>query len=305
MTEPTRKLAPMPDGAMSYLDWATQAHHGPALHFAHATGFNAQTYRGLLEPLAGRFHVMAGDARGHGHSALGTAPGLAAGWTIFRDDLLGFLDDIGGKPVILAGHSMGAIVSLLVAVANPQIVRGLVLVEPVLVPAMASRIGRVLAALHIRRDEMSLVDRAAKRRDMFPSIDDAFAAYRGRGAFRTWPDETIRDYLEGGMALDTKTGNAHLTCTPKWEAETFRGTPLGAARLARHIKCPVTLIHGVNGTAPDSEVQRFLHGHPATRVVKVEGASHFLPMERPEIVRDEINLIADHLRPHVAAVQAA
>jgi len=295
----------MPDGAMSYLDWAMHDPHRPVLHFAHATGFNAETYRGLLQPLASRFHVLAGDARGHGHTALGTAPGLAAGWTIFRDDLLGFLDDMGGKPVILAGHSMGAIVSAMVAVAKPEIVRGLVLVEPVFVPAMADRIGRILHALRIRRGEMSMIERAARRRDTFASVDDALAAYRGRGAFKSWPDDTIRDYLEGGMELDTKSGNAHLTCTPKWEAETFRGTPVGAARFGRQIKCPVTLIHGESGTAGHAEVQRFLHGHPATRVVKVEGASHFLPMERPEIVREEINLLADHLRPHVAAVVQA
>jgi pimeloyl-ACP methyl ester carboxylesterase len=299
MELPVRKLAPMPDGAMSQLEWAT---HGPLLHFAHATGFNAQTYQSLLQPLSGRFHVHAGDARGHGLTVLGTAPGLPQGWTVFRDDLLRFLDDIGGKPVILAGHSMGAIVSLLVAVAKPELVRGLVLVEPVLVPAM--RIGRLLHRLGIRRAEPTLVDRAAKRRDTFASLDAAFAAYRGRGAFKTWPDEMIRDYLEGGMILDSKTGNAHLTCTPAWEADTFRGTPMGAAKLSRLVKCPVTLIQGENGTAPQDEVQRFLRGHPATRVVKVAGATHFLPMERPDVVCEEINRLADFLRPHVAGVDA-
>jgi pimeloyl-ACP methyl ester carboxylesterase len=297
MELPVRKLAPMPDGAMSQLEWAT---HGPKLHFAHATGFNAQTYQSLLQPLAERFHVHASDARGHGLTALGTAPGLPRGWTVFRDDLLGFLDDIGGKPLILAGHSMGAIVSMMVAVAMPELVRGLVLVEPVLVPAM--RIGRLLGRLGIRRAEPSMVERAARRRDTFGSLDEALAAYRGRGAFKTWPAKAIRDYLEGGMILDSTTGNAHLTCTPAWEADTFRGTPICAAKLSRLIKCPVTLIQGESGTAPQSEVQRFLRGHPTTRVVKVVGASHFLPMERPEIVREEIHRLADFLRPHVAGV---
>jgi pimeloyl-ACP methyl ester carboxylesterase len=73
MTQPVRKLAPMPDGAMSHLEWATQ---GPLLHFAHATGFNAETYQGLLEPLAARFHIHAADARGHGLTVMGTAPGM-------------------------------------------------------------------------------------------------------------------------------------------------------------------------------------------------------------------------------------
>ena len=53
------------------------------------------------------------------------------------------------------------------------------------------------------------------------------------------------------------------------------------------------------------EVQRFLAGHPKTRVVQVAGATHFLPMERPDVVRAEIHLLADHLRPHVASAKAA
>jgi pimeloyl-ACP methyl ester carboxylesterase len=300
MTQPVRKLAPMPDGAMSQLEWAG---HGPLLHFAHATGFNAQTYRSLLQPLSERFHVHASDARGHGLTVMGTAPGMPRGWTVYRDDLLRFIDDIGDKPLILAGHSMGAVVSLFVAVARPELVRGLVLVEPVLVPPM--HLARLLQRLHLRRAEPSLADRAEKRRDTFPSIDAAFAAYKGRGAFASWPDEIIRDYLEGGMTLDVTTGSAHLTCTPAWEADTFRGAPLAAAKLSRLVKCPVTLIHGENGTAPQSEVLRFLSGHPATRVVKVPDATHFLPMERPDIVQDEINRLGDFLRPHLATAKAA
>jgi pimeloyl-ACP methyl ester carboxylesterase len=302
MTQPVRKLAPMPDGAMSELEWAGP---GPLLHFAHATGFNAQTYRGLLQPLAERLHIHASDARGHGLTVMGTAPDLARGWTIYRDDMLRFLDDIGGKPLILAGHSMGAVTSLMVAAANPELVRGLVLVEPVLVPAAAARIGMWLDRLHLRRASPSLADRALRRRDTFESIDAAFDAYRGRGAFQNWPDETLRDYLEGGLALDVKTGSAHLTCTPAWEAGTFRGAPLGAAKIARRVSCPVTLIHGDRGSVPASEIRRFLEGHPETRIVKVEGATHFLPMEHPAIVRDEIHRLADFLRPHVAAAKAA
>ncbi|HEY2068154.1 MAG TPA: alpha/beta hydrolase [Rhizomicrobium sp.] len=302
MIEPVRKLAPMPDGAMSYLEWAAP---GPLLHFAHATGFNAQTYKTLLAPLAERFHIHASDARGHGLTVMGTSLGQPKGWTIYRDDLLRFLDDIGGKPLILVGHSMGAVTSLFLAAARPELVRGLVLIEPVLVPGMALRLDMLLHRLHLKRMEPALADRAARRRDTFDSIDAAYAAYHGRGAFATWPDAMLHDYLEGGMILDTREGRAHLTCTPAWEAATFRGAPLDAAKLSRRVQCPVTLIHGTRGTTPTSEVKRFLDGHPKTRVVKVEGATHFLPMEFPEVVREEIHLLADHLRPHVATAKAA
>src|SRR6476661_9165210 len=102
MSEPSRETIRLPDGAVSCLTWKE---NGPPLHFAHANGFNAETYRGLLSPLSDRFHIMACDARGHGRSTLPATPGLARGWTIFRDDLVGVLDRIAPDGAILAGHS--------------------------------------------------------------------------------------------------------------------------------------------------------------------------------------------------------
>ena len=67
MTDPVRKKMTLSDGDVSYLDWPADA---PLLHFTHATGFNAETYRGLLTPLQGRFHVAAADMRGHGFTTL-------------------------------------------------------------------------------------------------------------------------------------------------------------------------------------------------------------------------------------------
>ena len=56
MSEPVRGDVSMADGAVSCLEWKSDA---PLLHFAHATGFNANTYRGLLSPLAGAFRMVA------------------------------------------------------------------------------------------------------------------------------------------------------------------------------------------------------------------------------------------------------
>jgi pimeloyl-ACP methyl ester carboxylesterase len=258
-------------GSVSQLVWEADA---PPLHFAHANGFNAETYRGLLAPLAGRFRVAASDARGHGFTTLPVTPGLARGWTIFRDDL----DRIAPDGAILAGHSMGATASLMLAALKPARVRALVLVEPVLVPK------------GMMPGDNELARRAEKRRDSFASLDEAFALYRGRGAFKTWPDETLRDYLRGG--LEPTADGMRLACRPAWEAEDFRSTPPGVSELAAQLRCPVTLIHAADGTASPNEVEIFKRLCPETRVIAVPGATHFLPMEFPELVRKEIARIA-------------
>src|SRR5215469_11574033 len=99
MAELARKSLSLPDGDVSYLDWNSD---GPLVHFAHATGFNAETYRGLLTPLQGRFHVTAADMRGHGFTTLEAVPGPLADWTTFGRDLERILDRLGKGAAVLA-----------------------------------------------------------------------------------------------------------------------------------------------------------------------------------------------------------
>jgi pimeloyl-ACP methyl ester carboxylesterase len=287
MIQPLRKHASVADGAISYLEWATK---GPKLNFAHANGFNGETYRSILAPLTHRFHVFACDQRGHGSSTLPPTPGLAKDWTVFRDDLLFYLDVISQDSIILSGHSMGATVSLMAAAAAPDRVRALVLFEPVLVGPDARSHAQMRA-----NPGPDLATLALRRRDTFPSFDAAFNAYRGRGIFKNWPDALIEDYLHGGLKRAIG-GTLQLACPREWEAEAFRETPLGASRFARDVRCPITIVVGtVRSTSFDSEIEALVALKPETRVVRAEGTSHFLPMERPELVRAEIERICEHL----------
>jgi pimeloyl-ACP methyl ester carboxylesterase len=290
MTEPTRKSIALGQGEVSALEWLTL---GQALHFAHANGFNAETYRALLQPLSDRFHVIASDARGHGFTTLPTTPGLAEDWRIFRDDLVLLLDAIGSKPVVLAGHSMGGTASVMAAAMRPDLVRALILIEPVFVPTWPYLLSRAMRAVGMKPPIPDLAERAERRRDVFPSFDAALAAYVGRGAFKSWPEEVVRDYLKGGLLPTGNGDEMRLACRPTWEAEDFRATPLGIMKLGAKITCPVTIVHGgkSGGTCRDADAAAFARAHGYTRIVKVAEASHFLPMEFPDIAREEISRI--------------
>ncbi len=286
MSHPTRRSLALSDGNISYLAWGG---NGPALHFAHATGFNAETYAPLLTPLSDRMRILASDARGHGFTALPTVPGSARGWKIFRRDLVQFLDATVREPVVLAGHSMGAIVSAMIAARWPERVTGLILLEPVFVPGLL----HFVRWIPYRPPGVDLASRAERRRATFPSFEAALASYLGRGAFRTWPQEFLNAYLSGGLVPDGD--GVRLACAPAWEAQVFRSTPFGAARLARRIKCPVTLMYAEQSTPPESECQAFARRHGNTRLIKVPGTTHFLPMERPDLVQEEVLRFAQPL----------
>jgi pimeloyl-ACP methyl ester carboxylesterase len=80
---------------------------------------------GTFEALAGRYHVLAMDHRGHGRGIRTSEP-----FTLedCADDAAGLLRELGVRDAVVAGYSMGGPVALLVARRHPDMVRGLVLV---------------------------------------------------------------------------------------------------------------------------------------------------------------------------------
>lgn len=268
-------------GSVSCLDWGGA--RARRLLFSHANGFNAQTYASLLAPLSGDFRVLACDLRGHGGSTLPAHPGLAKGWTIFAKDLEGLVATMDGAPVVLAGHSLGATASLMAAARAPALVHAVVLVEPVLLAPLADDGPRA---------SNSLSQMAAQRRSVFASTASALEYYRDRGIFARWPEHVVADYLSGGL-VESEDGTLRLACSPEWEADIFRDPPFDIAGIAAGVVCPLTILRGtIASTATAGQVAEIRRLKPETRVVTVEGASHFLPIEQPERVRDEIRRFA-------------
>lgn len=279
--EPHARTVELPGrgGAMAVLDF------GPPdrpvdIVFSHANGFNARTYRSILAPLGERLRILAIDLRGHGASTLPAVIEGRDGWSEFRDDLRALLAAATEGPVVLAGHSMGGTASLLAAAAEPARVKALALFDPVLVhtPGRRSEDDPAIA-------ESPLVQGALRRRAAFPDKAAALEAYRGRGAFRTWSDAQLADYVQAGFRADGA-GGVTLTCRPEWEASNFRShnyDPWGAFRATR---CPIRILRAEVGSTArlDDHLPELLATGRIT-VETVPGASHFLPMERPELVR--------------------
>ena len=269
-----RRAVALDDGAVNLLDWGGS---GPAVHFTHANGFNAETYAPILAPLAGEARLLASDLRGHGFTTLPADPAGHTSWRIYPADLIRVLDAIGEGPYVLAGHSMGGTTSLLVAAARPDLVRALVLFDPVAVEFPPD----------FDPSGTPLVVGARKRRPVFPDAAAAKRAYIGRGAFKTWPDETLDAYLRGGLKPDPE--GVRLACDPLWEAQNFSLGPSGVREAIDTVTCPITLLYAGEGSTSRPDILAHLRArHPAARVEQIEGTTHFLPMERPELVRAEI-----------------
>ena len=282
--EPRPRLQSLPErgGGMAYLDF------GPLdrpvdLVFSHANGFNARTYRMLLAPLAATLRIFAIDLRGHGASTMPADADRHGGWHMFRDDLLAFLDAVADGPVALAGHSMGGTSSLLAAAQRPERVSALGLIDPVIFDAAIGSQGT---------GDSPLVQGARRRRAAFPSKAAAYEAYLGRGAFKTWRPEQLADYVEAGLR-ETGTGEFTLSCAPEWEAANFSTHNYDPFAALKNSRCTIRILKAEEGsTARLEDHERELI---ATRRITIEtlpGTTHFLPMERPDRVRELLEATA-------------
>ena len=197
---------------------------------------------------------------------------------------------------MLAGHSMGGVMSLMAAALRPDLVRGLVLIEPVFVPALAPlkmRLSRIMTRRTPNRIWPTAPPNGAtcSRAAWQSSNPIAGAAPSGIGPTRCctimWTAASCRPKT---AACDWPVRRAS-----KPNASARRRSP--RYRLAAQIRCPVTLIHGegAGSTCSPALARAFKRKKPDTRVVAVKGVGHFLPMQRPEIVREEINALADRL----------
>ena len=120
--------------AISYRGWAPDGDPSAIVLVAHGMSEHGGRYARLAEVLVARgWAVYAPDHRGHGATAEATGVGRAgeAGVAGIVDDLVVLLDlarqEVGDVPVVLVGHSMGAMLAQAFAERHGDLLAGLAL----------------------------------------------------------------------------------------------------------------------------------------------------------------------------------
>ena len=265
-------------GEFAYLDFGPEEKPVDAV-FLHANGFNARAYRTILAALAGDFRILALDQRGHGRTRAPTAPEGRLNWLDLGDDLLAFLQALDLKSVVLAGHSMGGTLSLFASADAPERVRALALFDPVILPPERPA-GQPATS--------PLIHGASRRRRHFESREAAVHSYRGRGAFTNWTEAMLLDYVEDGFR-DLDDGTVELACAPEWEVSNYLAQGHDPWDAFARSRCPISILRAeVASTCNvDSRIDQLTADGRIT-IETVPATTHFLPMERPDLVRSTL-----------------
>jgi len=225
-----------------------------------------------METLAGTFHVLAADSFGAGQS-----PAWPADRRLSLGDEAALLEPAfahAGDPHAIVGHSYGAAVALIAAVAQPHRVRALALYEPVLFSLLDTESPPPNEADGIRA---ALAGAAAALDTGNPSgAAECFIDFwMGRGTWAHMPDSR-KSPIAASIA------NIH-----QWAAALFdEPTPLAAFS---NLRIPVLFMMGRESPPSSRGVARLLTSVlPQLEVVEFEGVGHMGPITHPDVVNDAI-----------------
>jgi pimeloyl-ACP methyl ester carboxylesterase len=256
------------------------------IFLAHPTGFLGAVWKPLiarLRRLGITSRIVSYDQRGHG---LSSKPDDDYSWEHFIEDTTGVMRALGLTDVLGVGHSAGATTLAGVAADEPSLVRRLVMIDPVLFhPEFAHLIAD--------QGENPMAKRTRTRRVVWSSTEEIYRSFRRREPYATWTDEALEAYIEEGT-FERPDGEIELLCPARVEAQVYSGAAHldGFARL-RKVKAPILLIRGEDSTTFGVDgAARAVEAAPQARLVTIAGASHFIPMEKPDEVARLV--VAEH-----------
>jgi len=250
----------------------------PVLHFSHANGFPAPTYRSMLGALEASFRISS-------IAALGMDPRHppTEGWPLLARQVIEHIERSHAHPVIGIGHSLGGYLTFMAAVARPDLFRAIILLDAPIIGAIK---GRLLAATK----RFGIVDRVTPaggtrdRRAEWGSLAEAERHFRGKALFRHFAPEALRDYVRYGLVDDGR--RLRLMIDPAIEYQIYRTVPHDLYRGLASLEVPAGFIGGAH-----SDVVRRVGLSTMRRAgfafKRVKGG-HLFPLEHPRIAADAI-----------------
>ena len=250
---------------------------GPLVVLSHGIGDRRQAYRFLAPRLAqAGYRVVSADLRGHGESSMGwkSATGQEAiTRTDVAGDLLGLIRRLGG-PAIIVGHSISGGAATIAAAEQPDLVSGIVELNP-FTKTQKVHVGALVRNRRYRRG----ISRLAGLQ-LFHSL--RFWLRYLDVAYPTKP----ADYAEYMAALAAKLRE------PGRMAEfmkTGKSTPADAAAQLPNITVPALVIMGTldpDFADPRAEGDAIVAAMPSGlgTVAMVEGAGHYPHAQSPDQV---------------------
>jgi pimeloyl-ACP methyl ester carboxylesterase len=258
-------------GAMPELDTDGRERSRPGVLMLHGLTGRGAHWTSTARALAPRYRAIALDQRGHGRSA---KPDGAYSRDAYVSDAEAVVEQLGLAPVVLVGHSMGALTAWQLAARRPDLVSALVISD-----MRASALGETSQHEWEKWFESWPLPFAtlADVRRWFGEDDPTLERPRpARGAYYT---EVMEEREGGWWPLFSF---AHmLDSREPWMRDAHWD------ELA-HVRCPTLVLRGWDGKLGRAEAQEMVRVLPQGRYAEVADAGHLVHWDQPDAWRREL-----------------
>jgi pimeloyl-ACP methyl ester carboxylesterase len=231
--------------------------------FLHGVGSSASTWGELLPRLGNDRRLVAADLRGHGQSDPGGVPYRLED---FVGDHIRLLDELDLSAAHLVGFSLGAVIAQAIALAYPERVSSLVLLNCIGARSDAERAHALERLEVIRTTDPAVGVRQSIERWFTP----AFIPARP-------------DLVEGEAAIVSVTARVPYAAAYEVLATTDLIDGVHA------IDCPTLIVTGEHDVGSTPRMSAEIHARiPGSELVVVDGLKHYLHIEAAAQVADLI-----------------
>ena len=258
---------------MPILDpYVREAGTGPGVVCIHSNASGSAQWRSLMDLLSGNHRVLAPDSYGSGKS-----PDWHSDREIALQDEVDLIEPVlalAGSPFTLVGHSYGAAVALIAALANPGRIRALAMYEPTLFALVDAQgpppngVDGIRNAVFAAGAALDVGDRDAAARHF---ID----FWMGAGSWSATPSQRK-------PAIADSVANVR-----RWSHALFtEPTPADA-----FAALDIPILYMLGGSSPESAhavARVLLPVLRGARVVEFPGLGHMAPVTHPEVINAEI-----------------
>lgn len=246
-------------GRFHYLEWGDSA--APAMVLLHGLTGHAHIWDHMGPELAASFRVIALDQRGHGDS-----PHTATYATAdFVGDAEAFRAGLGVDRFVLMGLSMGGHNAMAYALAHPDHVERLIVID------IPPRLDPDRWPNRAERER-----RAEEGHPPFADLDAAVDAVRPE--HQTAPEDNLR-YRTHWNLRETDAG-----LMLKWDARVpVRWEPADLTAGLSQLAMPTLLVRGgLSDTLPRAVAEKMVAAIPDGELVQIDASGHSVPTDRPE-----------------------